>query len=90
MPLLTNAGYYLLFSVGLGVFIFGLLQAAHRPFQRWWYGTRWYSPDRRGSVDVDSNDYNTAIIHMRIAGSRVAFVGGLIAIFSLAQVGLLD
>ena len=90
MPFLTKAGYLLLFSIGLGVFILGLLQAAHPPFQRWWYGTRWYNPDRKGSVDVKSDDYKTAIVHMKIAGSRAAVIGGLLAIFSLAQLGLLD
>ncbi len=90
MPFLTTVGYLLLLGVGLGVFILGLLQAAHPPFQRWWYGTRWYNPDRKGSVDVNSNDYNTAIIHMKIAGSRAALIGALLAIFSLAQLGFLD
>jgi len=88
MPFLTKAGYLLLF--GLGVFALGLLQASHPPFQRWWYGARWYNPDRKGPVDVNSDDYKLAILNMKIAGSRAAFIGGLLAIFSLAQLGLLD
>jgi hypothetical protein len=90
MPFLVKGGYLLLLGIGLVVFIFGLLQAAHSPFQRWWYGTRWYTPDRRGPIDVNSDQYKTAIIHMKIAGSRAAFIGGLLVIFSLAQLGLLD
>ena len=89
MPFL-KASYLLLLSIGLVIFTLGLLQAAHPPFQRWWYGTRWYNPDRKDPVDVNSNDYNTAIIHMKIAGSRTALIGGVLAIFSLAQLGLLD
>jgi hypothetical protein len=89
MPLLIKAGYVLLFGVGTVVFVFGLLQAAHPPFQCWWYGTRWYTPERKGPVDVNSKEYNTAIIHMTIAGSRAAFIGGVLAIFSLAQLGFL-
>jgi hypothetical protein len=90
MPFLTKAGYLLLFSIGLGVCILGLLQAAHSPFQRWWYGTRWYTPERRGPIDVNSDQYKTAIIHMKITGSRAALIGGLLVIFSLAQLGLLN
>ena len=90
MPFLAEAEYLLLLSVGFGAFAFGLLQAAHPPFQCWWYGTRWYNPDRKGPVDVNSNDYNTAIIHMKIAGSRAALIGALLAIFSFAQLGFLD
>jgi len=90
MPFLTTAGYLLLLSLGLGIFIFGLLHAAHPPFQRWWYGTRWYNPDRKGPVDVVSNDYKSAILNMKMAGSRAALIGALLAIFSLAQLGFLD
>jgi hypothetical protein len=41
-------------------------------------------------VDVNSNNYKTAILNMKIAGSRAALMGALLAIFSLAQLGLLD
>jgi hypothetical protein len=81
MPFFVKGGYLLLLGIGLSLFILG---------QRWCYGTRWHTPDRNGPVDVDSNDYKAAIIQMTIAGSRAALTGGLLAIFSLAQLGFLD
>jgi hypothetical protein len=81
--------YALLLLFGSFMFIFGLLKAAHPPFQKWWYNTEWYNPKKKSS-DVNSDEYKNAISNMRIAGSRGMFIGGLLVIYALSQLGLLD
>jgi hypothetical protein len=80
-------GYIALLVIGSALFVFGLLHAAHPPFQRWWYNTRWFNPDRKGPIDISSDEYKNAIAHMKIAGSRSAVAGGLMMIFALSQLG---
>src|SRR5713101_4797624 len=84
---LSILGYIILLLGGAALFIFGALQAAHEPFQRWWYSTHWYNPDRKGPIDNNSNEYKNDLAHMKIAGSRGAVAGGLMVIFSLSQLG---
>jgi hypothetical protein len=80
-------GHIILLGIGTAIFVLGLLQATHPPFQRWRYSSEWYNPGRKGPVDENSDDYQTALAHMRIAGSKFGGVGGLMMIYSLSQLG---
>ena len=71
--------------LGGALFTWSLLLATNSRFQQWNYHRtegKW--------PDIDSKEYQTALIHMRIAGSRAALIGGLMMVFALAQLGLLD
>lgn len=81
--------YVALLLLGIAIFVLGLLQAAHAPFQRWWYGTEWYNPSRKGSVDVSSDEYKTAIAYMKMTGAKFAGVGGLMMLSALSALGLI-
>jgi hypothetical protein len=76
-----------LFLLGTAMAVFGLLHAAHEPFQRWWYGTEWCNPGKKRPVDVSSDEYKIAIANMKIAGSKFAGTGGLLMIYSLSILG---
>lgn len=81
--------YITLLGIGSLMTVFGLLQAAHPPFQKWWYKTRWYNPDPKKIADMNSEEYKTAVFHMKMAGGRAALVGALLVLLSLSQLGLI-
>ncbi len=80
--------YVALLGIGSVLSIFGLLQAAYPPFQRWWYETRWANPHSKERFNIKSAEYSTAIFHMKMAGGRAALVGILLSLFALSQLGL--
>jgi hypothetical protein len=81
--------YVALLGIGSAMAVFGFLQAAHPPFQKWWYKTRWYNPDPKKIKEVNSVEYKTAVFHMKVAGGKAALVGALLVLFSLSQLGLI-
>jgi hypothetical protein len=82
-------GYGALLLLGLAMFVFGLLQAAHAPFQRWWYSTEWSNPEHKALADENSDEYKIVVANMRMAGSRGAGVGALIVLTALSALGLI-
>jgi cell division protein FtsW (lipid II flippase) len=86
---MTYVGYLALLLLGIAIFVFGLLEATHEPFQRWRYGTEWYNPQRKAPVDVNSDEYKVAIANMKIAGAKFAGVGGLMMLTALSALGLI-
>jgi hypothetical protein len=71
---------YLLLILGLTVFIFGLLQATHRKFQHWRYGQ-----GRKIPVDINSEEYKTALVHMKINAGGLIVIGGVIILLALSK-----
>ena len=67
-------GYVALLLLGIAIFVLGLLQTAHAPFQRWWYGTEWSNPERKPLADVNSDEYKIVAANMKIAGAKFAGV----------------
>jgi hypothetical protein len=79
------AGKLLLLIIGGAIMTWGVLLATYSPFQRWnYHRTEGAWPD------VKSDKYQNDVANMRIAGSKGAFIGALMVIFALAQLGLLD
>jgi hypothetical protein len=73
--------YFLLLVLGVSIFVIGLLNAAHKPFQDWRLARE------KKSVKLDSEEYRTAIFNMKISGSGLALIGGLLTIDSLGELG---
>ena len=69
--------------IGVAIFVVGLLQAAHKPFQDWRLSFE------KKPIDSNSEEYQTAIFHMKINGGWVGLLGGLLAIYALSQLGLI-
>jgi hypothetical protein len=76
--------YVLLLAAGLTIFVLGLLLAAHKPFQDWRLS------HEKKPIDPKSEEYQTAIFHMKINGSGVALLGGLLILTALSGLGLID
>src|SRR3989338_2948111 len=77
--------YILLLIVGVLIFVLGLLVAAHPPFQYWWYRVR--ETDKTKIVAQNSEEYKNIAFHMKISGSGVGLIGGLLAIDALGELG---
>jgi hypothetical protein len=76
-------GYVALLLLGTAMFVFGLLQATHAPFQRWWYGTEWSNPKHEALAGINSDEYKVVVANMRMAGARAAGCGFLLAMLAL-------
>jgi hypothetical protein len=82
---LYSVGMVLLLISGGALFVWSALLATNSRLQQWNYHRtegKW--------PEIGSKEYQTALIHMRIAGSRAALIGGLMMVFALTQLGFLD
>ncbi len=84
---LSFLGYIVLLVIGTAMAVFGLLQATHPAFQRWWYGTKWSNPKGKPLADANSDEYKNVVANMRMAGARGAGAGALAMMFSLEKLG---
>jgi len=75
--------------VGIAMFVLGLLMAGHAPFQNWRYRSQWHNPDRKGSVDVNSEDNKISIASMKMMGGGLFVGGGLLIVMTLSDFGLI-
>lgn len=75
--------------VGIVMFVAGLLMAGHAPFQNWRYRSQWLNPDRKGPVDVNSEDYKISIASMKMMGGGLITGGGLLIAMALSDLGLI-
>jgi hypothetical protein len=77
--------HILLLILGSTMFVFGLLVAAHPPFQYWWYSKREIT--QKKIVAKHSKEYENIAFHMTISGGGVALIGGLLAVDALGELG---
>lgn len=77
--------FILLLVTGVPVLVWSLLMATHRPLQDWLYRR-----DNKGPLNRDSAEYKEAAAHMMIRAGGGVLLGGLMIIYALAKLGLLD
>jgi hypothetical protein len=81
--------HVVLLGLGVIMFVLGLLTAGHAPFQYWRYSSQWHNPDRKGPVDVNSEDYKISIASMKMMGGGLITGGGLLIAMALSDLGLI-
>ncbi|HVR57218.1 MAG TPA: hypothetical protein VMT72_10365 [Pseudolabrys sp.] len=74
----------ILLLIGIPLFVLGLLEAAHPPFQRWLY-----ERNNKETVNVDSEKYRNAVFWMKQTGAGLALGSGFLVIMALSDLGLI-